>query len=130
MAVDLYWDSPEQTTLICEIDAGWTWDELELALRTAAQLAEDGDVGVIIAIGEQTGFPEGALAAGGLRRGRQMLRLMETIPGPRIIAGDGLIAQLAAGWARQHPARAGLGCVPTLALARAALANGASQPAL
>ena len=129
MAVDLFWDSPEQTTLVCQIAPGWTWDELELALHTAAQLSEGGDVGVIIHIVARTGFPDGILAAGSLRWGRQMLKLVETIPAPCVIVGDNLMAQLAAEWTRLRQPRSLIGCALTLAEAQAMLAAQTLQPA-
>lgn len=90
MAIDLYWDDDELTTLLCVFDGRWKWDELYATLRTIKHITEDvtHEVTAIIDIRKGMSFPGGSpLNLQSLENAKQLLKMGESGTGVIVIVG-------------------------------------------
>lgn len=90
MAIDLYWDDDELTTLLCVFDGRWTWDELYATLDTIKHITEDvtHEVAAIIDIRKGMSFPGGSpLSLQSLENAKKLLRMGESGTGIIFIVG-------------------------------------------
>lgn len=90
MAIGLYWDNDELTTLLCVFDGRWTWDELYATIRTIKNITEDvnHEVAAIIDIRKGMSFPGGSpLNAHSLENAKKLLKMGESGTGVIYIVG-------------------------------------------
>lgn len=92
MAIDLYWDDDEHTTLLCEFNGRWTWDELHAVIRTIQNLSAKEDR-VLRAIVDARGalhFSPGSIMmnANSFEQAKQLLQMGSKGTGPLVIVGS------------------------------------------
>jgi hypothetical protein len=63
MKIDLYWDNEEQTMMLCEFQAGWTWEDLMAVLNTVKRLSEEREqvFGALIDLTNGMTLPGGSI---------------------------------------------------------------------
>jgi len=92
MAIDLYWDDDEQTTMLCVFERGWTWDDLFEMLHTARRATDERDyeVGAIIDLTHGSEIPGGSIFSASTRENaRRVLRMGEDGRGPLVLVRAG-----------------------------------------
>jgi hypothetical protein len=97
MKIDLYWDNDEQTMLLCEFQAGWTWDDLMAVLRTVKTLSEEREqvFGALIDLRNGMTLPGGSiLNAEGLKQFQQLMQLGANGKGPVAVIGAGAMIRM------------------------------------
>lgn len=90
MAIQLYWDDEQLTTLLCVFEGRWTWDELRAIFKTIRQITQDIDheVAAIIDLRKMQTAPGDLLNAQGLHFAREMLRMgQESTTGKIFVVG-------------------------------------------
>lgn len=92
MGIELYWDNDEQTIMLCEFGARWTWEEMFSTLDTIKKVTEKRSevIGAIIDLSQGIHIPGGSLFSVEAReKGLKMLRMSEGGKGPMVIVGGG-----------------------------------------
>lgn len=89
MAIDLYWDDDNLTTLLCVFDGRWTWNELHATMKTIRQITEDlpHEVAAIIDVRKGAHLPEGMFTPQALERARGLLQMGEGGTGSIVVVG-------------------------------------------
>lgn len=89
MAIDLYWDDDNLTTLLCIFDGRWTWSDLHATLKTIQQITDDlpHEVAAIIDVRKGAHLPEGMFSAQSLEKAKQLVRLGEGGTGLILVVG-------------------------------------------
>jgi hypothetical protein len=89
MAIDLYWDDDNLTTLLCVFDGRWTWDELYATLKTIRQITDDlpHEVAAIIDVRKGAHLPEGLFTLQSLERAKQLMQMGEGGTGMMLVVG-------------------------------------------
>ena len=95
MSIELYWDNEEQTVMLCEFGAQWSWDDLFDMLETIKKVTaqRDYEIGAIIDVSNGMSIPGGSIFNFEARnKAKQMLKMSEGGRGPMAIVGaNGLI---------------------------------------
>lgn len=97
MKIDLYWDNDDQTMLLCEFHAGWTWDDLMAVLRTVKRLSEERKevFGALIDLRNGMTLPGGTIFnAEGMARFQQIMQLGSNGKGPVAVVGAGAMIRM------------------------------------
>jgi hypothetical protein len=97
MKIDLYWDDDDQTMLLCEFQAGWTWDDLMAVLRTVKRLSDERQqvFGALIDLRHGMTLPGGSiLNAEGLKQFQQIMQLGADGKGPVAVIGAGTMIRM------------------------------------
>ncbi|NJL57405.1 hypothetical protein HC928_21400 [bacterium] len=92
MGIELYWDNDEQTVMLCEFGARWTWEEMFSTLDTIKKATQKRaeEIGAIIDLSEGIHIPGGSLFSFEAReKGMKMLRMSSSGKGPLVIVGGG-----------------------------------------
>ncbi|HEX2623508.1 MAG TPA: hypothetical protein VHL11_25280 [Phototrophicaceae bacterium] len=89
MAIHLYWDDDELTTLLCVFDGRWSWDELFATLKTIQQITGDLDheVAAIIDVRKGVSLPGSLFTPQTLDQAKRLLGMSDTNAGPMLIVG-------------------------------------------
>ncbi|MDZ4764082.1 MAG: hypothetical protein SGI73_05970 [Chloroflexota bacterium] len=88
--IELYWDNDEQTVLLCEFHAGWTWDEMYKTLDAIKKITDstDYEIAAIVDIQEGVGIPGGSIFnKRTFEHAKKMLQMGEGGTGPLVIVG-------------------------------------------
>jgi hypothetical protein len=88
--IELYWDNDEQTILLCEFHAGWTWDEMYKTLDTIKKITDraDYEIAAIIDIADGVSLPGGSLfSKATFDHAKKMMQMGEGGTGPMVIVG-------------------------------------------
>jgi dihydrofolate reductase len=89
MAIDLYWDDDNLTTLLCIFDGRWTWNDLHATMKTIKQITDDlpHEVSAIIDVRKGAHLPEGMFSVQSLERAKQLVELGEGGTGQILVVG-------------------------------------------
>lgn len=97
MKIELYWDNEDQTMLLCEFHAGWTWDDLFAILKTVKKLSEERQqmFGALIDLTRGMTLPGGSIFnPESLQNFQKVLQLGGDGKGPVAIIGAGSMARM------------------------------------
>lgn len=97
MKIDLYWDNEDETMLLCEFQAGWTWDDLFAVLQTVKKLSEERQqvFGALIDLTQGMTLPGGSIFnAESLKNFQQVLQLGSNGKGPVAVIGAGSMIRM------------------------------------
>jgi ABC-type glycerol-3-phosphate transport system substrate-binding protein len=91
MSIELYWDNPEETVMLCAFDKNWTWDQMFETLDTIRTVTSkrDYEIGAIIDISKGATIPGGSIFSVTARENaRKMLQMSsENGKGPIAVVG-------------------------------------------
>jgi len=129
MAINITWENDEQTILLCNFDAQWTWDELYAVVDEVKRITDNSPttVAAILDISSGMTIPGGNfLSPTSLENAKRLITLSEGGTGPLMIVGaTGLIKMVYETFKGidKRAAAANITFVDTLAQARAHLAR-------
>lgn len=91
MSIELYWDNPEETVMLCAFDKNWTWDQMFETLDTirTVTIKRDYEIGAIIDISKGATIPGGSIFSVTARENaKKMLQMSsENGKGPIAVVG-------------------------------------------
>jgi hypothetical protein len=90
MPIELYWDDDARTTMLCEVQGRWTWDEMWDVLHKIKKVTDSADheIAAIVHVIDGLNIPGGTIfTREAFDHARRILRMGEGGTGPIIVVG-------------------------------------------